>query len=195
VATTIELRLEWGVFGGQAGSFHKPSDLANERDRFRQSARVVTGRGGAAVVAHTDVRNCFAGISTVEVETALKRLGCDAAEASDVRSFLEHLACEGVEGLPIGPGPSSVLANAVLSSADEELSDRGLVHLRWVDDFYIFTRNEKDGDRAIEIVENTLAGIGLRTAPEKTRLMAEKDVAPGSGASSANGCLEIESRG
>src|SRR5437867_10933280 len=84
--------------------------------RARQSL-VSTGR----VVVKADVRECYPSIHPKVVERMLLRLGCRARDVGMLRRWLDGFQDLGVSGLPIGPEPSAVLANAVLAPVDGAL--------------------------------------------------------------------------
>jgi hypothetical protein len=57
--------------------------------------------------------------------------------ATDIEKFLERV--NGMShGIPVGPVASIIMAEALLTDIDEFLSERGVVHTRYVDDFRIF---------------------------------------------------------
>ena len=76
----------------------------------------------------------------------------------------------GVEGLPVGPHASAVLANAVLAQVDRTLRDAGVEHLRWVDDVVL---SGVDVAAALSVFRTALASIGLRANETKTRIVAD----------------------
>jgi hypothetical protein len=136
------------------------------RTRFRSRAReLARSRPGPVVLA--DVRSCYASISAEVVGERLLGLGCHPAEVGSVLSLLERFGEHGVAGVPVGPPASAVLANAVLLAADEVLARSGARHLRWVDDFLIFPRRERDADEILERLSSALEGLGLELAGEK----------------------------
>jgi hypothetical protein len=124
---------------------------------------------GAFVAA--DVRRCYPSIGPDLVGRTLRQLGCARDDVGGVTTILEALDASGVPGLPIGPNPSAVLANAVLAGADEALRASGVRHLRWVDDVWIFAPGRPQALAALESLARWLEGQGLSLAPEKTRIL------------------------
>jgi len=139
------------------------------RDRFAREARRLAAGAGALLVA--DVRSCYPSIGVEVVYRRLRSLGCPPESASALRCLLESFRFVGVSGLPIGPEPSAVLANAVLSEADEALAAVGAAHLRWVDDFFVFTRNARVAEAALRALRRSLSRTGLELAEDKTLLV------------------------
>lgn len=177
VASGIEARLGPGVFANRVA---RPSPLALEpwqaaRARFRRNAVRLAETAGALVLA--DVRECYAGIGGGVVGEGLLRIGCDPSAVVRITTLLDGFAGEGVHGLPVGPEPSAVLANAVLSGADEALAADGTVHLRWVDDFVLAARDAADADRKLERLRAALARTGLELNERKTKVIRDRALA------------------
>lgn len=139
------------------------------RGRFRAMAQDLA-RGSRTILA-VDVRGCYAGIGSDSVVSALERVGCRTSDARAVAQAIERFESQGVTGLPVGPAPSAVLANAVLAKVDEDLRAAGYRHLRWVDDLTVFTDGTPSAVRGLRIIEGSLAALGLELAEEKTRLL------------------------
>jgi hypothetical protein len=146
------------------------------RHGFRAAARRLTGRDRTVVLA--DVRDCYTSIEPRVVESSLSAMRCDR---SAIRALMEILGrfCEGgVRGLPVGPEPSAVLANAVLSGVDRALAKEGFHHLRWVDDFVVAAPDSGAATGILERLGAALAELGLEMAPEKSRIEEGAGVLP-----------------
>ena len=121
-----------------------------------------------------DVRDCYGSITHGEVSRALR---CIGAHEDDVRAVVEMLRGfeeRGVHGLPIGPQPSAVLANAVLAPVDRAVA--GAVDgpvLRWVDDVVAFATDRQRARRAADVFGQTLVELGL--APHEGKSMTIDD--------------------
>ncbi|HKZ75253.1 MAG TPA: RNA-directed DNA polymerase [Actinomycetota bacterium] len=139
------------------------------RARFLMTARRMSAAAGTLLVA--DVHRCYPSILPELVGDSLVRLGCEGSDVHDVVAVLEALTLAGVPGLPIGPNPSAVLANAVLAPADHALRAMGVRHLRWVDDFWVFAPDRTAGAAALRQLRASLGDAGLTLAGEKTRLI------------------------
>ena len=126
----------------------------------------------------TDVRECYRSIAPDVVAASLRALGCDEPSVSGVAAFLRALQERGVEGLPVGPDPSAVLANAVLAEVDRALERLGAPHLRWVDDLVVGVDGSRGAAAVLEVAREALDRVGLRLNDEKTRLVLD----PASGA-------------
>jgi hypothetical protein len=117
--------------------------------------------------AVADVRDCYGSISA---ETIAMLLGPEAAHAV---SFLRHLQGRGARGLPVGPEPSAILANAVLSEMDRAVRGVHARHVRWVDDLVVWGPRARV-ERALAVLDDVATGMGLRLHGSKTRLLADR---------------------
>jgi hypothetical protein len=132
--------------------------------------RVVREAPQGTAFAVADVRDCYGSISP---ETIAAHLGSEAAHAV---AFLRRLQDRGGRGLPIGPDPSAVLANAVLSEMDRTIRHAGAQHLRWVDDLFLWG-SRTDIGRALAALDDRAGRVGLELHPTKTRLLADRQEA------------------
>ena len=141
-----------------------------ERDAFAARLSELAEAGG--VLTFADVRRCYASISPSTVGAELRRLGVGTAGA--IEAFLRGLEPDGVRGLPVGPDPSAVLANAVLGRADLALERAGVPHVRWVDDVVL---SSSDPRGALGVLRGALEEIGLRLNERKTRIVLDGSIA------------------
>ena len=137
-----------------------------ERRLFATRLAGLPARG--RTIAFADVRRCYASMSPSIVGDALRRVGIPAAR--EVEGFLADLERIGVEGLPVGPDASAVLANAVLAQVDRTLREAGVEHLRWVDDVVL---SGGDASAALSVFRTALARIGLQPNEAKTRILLD----------------------
>lgn len=144
---------------------------ASARIRFRALVAELAADAGAVLVA--DVRDFYGSVEPVVLAGALARLGCGLGDVRQAVEEVHRLSAYGVRGLPIGPEPSAVLANAVLSGPDAALAAAGFRHVRWVDDVLVFTSDAAGARDALGVLTATLSRARLRPAPEKTRILAD----------------------
>jgi len=150
------------------GESWTPAPWGPARVWWRRSVRRAIGevtRGTTFAVA--DVWDCYGSISP---ETLTELLGPDAADALAV---LRRFHDRGVRGLPIGPEPSAVLANAVLSRLDDAIRSSGVSHLRWVDDVVLWGP-AADVRAAMRSLSAAAAAVGLDLHRDKTRILEDR---------------------
>jgi hypothetical protein len=126
------------------------------------SAVAAASRGTTFAVA--DVRACY---PSIRPATLLRVVGPAAAGAA---GLLRRFDDAGVRGLPIGPDPSAILANATLRPIDDALRRAGVRHLRWVDDVVLWGERA-DVVRALVALRGAAASLGLEVHDPKTRLL------------------------
>jgi hypothetical protein len=147
--------------GWRLASWRPARDVwhATMRRVLREATRETT-------FAVADVHDCYGSVSP---ETIATLLGPDAAHAVD---FLRRLHEHGVRGLPIGPDPSAILANAVLSELDRAIRNTGARHLRWVDDIVLWG-SRGDVGSALRALDNVAGRTGLALHPAKTKILTD----------------------
>ena len=146
-----------------------------ERRRHLDHVRALGASAPALLV--TDVRRCYPSIRPDVVERMLVTAAVEPSLAGSVAALLRRFELLGpAEGLPIGPEPSAVLANAVLRAADDRLRATGLGFVRWVDDVVVALPRPTDAGRVIRIVDEALATVGLERHIGKTRVIAPEAV-------------------
>jgi hypothetical protein len=145
------------------------------RRRFHRVAASLAAHSAAAAIA--DVHECYGSIRDDVLERRLRGLGASPREIRPLRRVLDRLHEQGIRGLPIGPEPSAALANAVLGRIDRALEEARVRHVRWVDDVWMFARDERSAASAMRVLEDSLSAIALSPAPEKTRLIGPEAIA------------------
>ncbi len=161
VAPAIEGSLAQGVIANRvSGPLLRLEDWRAAHRRWRRSVGP-----GSGVRLRLDVADCYASIRPGTVAAALASVG---AEGEAVRRFLDELAEHGVAGLPVGPEPSAVLANAVLHRLDVVIASQGIPHVRWVDDVVAVAESQRDAGRVLDVARRSLEELGLRPNAEKT---------------------------
>lgn len=171
-AAAIEAALSPAVMANRVASWSlDPPGLALRPWRLERRLFASRLAGLAArrrEIAFADVRRCYASMSPAIVGTALRRAGIDAA--CQIEGFLTELGRLGVEGLPVGPDASAVLANAVLAQVDRALGEGGIEHLRWVDDVVL---SGADARACLSAFREALSVVGLRPNEAKTRIVLD----------------------
>jgi reverse transcriptase-like protein len=179
LAPEIERTLAPGVlanrvaFADRARGIVRLEPWRSARVRFRRA--LADGVAGATTVVLADVRDCYASIGPDVCAIALRRIGAPRSSIVELGRLLRELQAGGLPGLPVGPAPSAVLANAVLAGADRSLAGAGLAHVRWVDDFVAFASGAAEAHRALAVLRFALADLGLELCEAKTRLLTDHD--------------------
>jgi hypothetical protein len=142
--------------------------------RWRRAVGQDLARGG--VVVRGDVRDCYGSIAPAVAARALGAVGIDA---TPLFAVLERTAAAGVRGIPVGPHPSALLANAVLAASDEAVLATGALIHRWVDDVVIVGRDRVHAARALDAWVRALGIAGLSAHEGKTGAFVTFSVSAG----------------
>lgn len=159
----IALRARPGADGWRLASWRRAR--ARWRRMLLSAIRDAPARTAFAVA---DVRDCYGSVSP---EALLEVLGPDSAAAA---GELRRLHDAGGRGLPVGPEPSAILANAILAELDRAARGSGVTHVRWVDDLVLWG-GRGDLLRALGALEETAAHRGITLHETKTRLLADRE--------------------
>jgi hypothetical protein len=138
------------------------------RARWRRAAGHLGD--GCRFVALTDARACYASISPSALTRRLIGLGAPETCVDEITSWLRAFGEVGVEGIPVGPAVSAVLADAVLSAGDDAIRGAGAAHVRWVDDVTIFASDARTRKDALRALRRSWASFGLELHDGKTGL-------------------------
>lgn len=171
VAVILEPRLAAGVVANRArtaGRRWRVETLKESLRRLRAMVRPLKRAAGeGTLLLSTDVRDFYPSVGPDTLARALLAAGVSREDAASAASMLEGWADHGYRGLPIGPPGSAVLANAVLVPADGEVR---AAFVRWVDDYLVAVRSEREAAEFLDLLDGALAGLGLERSVPKTRI-------------------------
>jgi hypothetical protein len=169
------------------GSARRPetfpaSGIGRERRAWRLAHQRAVSRGSAAEIG--DVASCYPSIGERPILAVARATG---GNPYPLLRLLRDVHDLGVEGLPIGPAPSSYLSDAVLALADLEAASAGVAPIRWVDDV-TFVGTREAVRRSAAAWRSTLLELGLAAHDGKRRLLRDARVfADGFGTMSSAG--------
>jgi len=155
----IERSLGSIAFANRAGPGARLGPWRPARRAWGRVVRAAAG-GETEVIVVSDVRDCYGSMG----ERALRVLGI----GGELDRFLRTLRDAGIRGLPIGPEPSAILANAILGIADREAEVAGCRPIRWVDDVAFAAAGRGTARRAFDAWRRTLEELGLEAHEGKT---------------------------
>jgi len=165
VAAAVERSLGPAVLANRVAA--TPLVLEDWRAARARWRRAVGRPGARGLRVHVDVADCYDSIRPEVVAASLRAAGADPRAL--VR-LLHELVDHGVPGLPVGPEPSAVLANAVLAPVDLAVAAADVPHVRWVDDIVAFVPGRRPAVRVTDAVRRELEVLGLRPNEAKTRI-------------------------
>jgi len=179
VQRPVDLTLPPGVVANRTTPRGRTVPFTEAARTWRSLLRAMKAErpGHAAIVA--DVRRCYRSIGPGSVAAGLGLAGVRPEHNRAVTAFLDDIRDAGIDGLPIGPAPSAILANAVLAIGDRAALDHGIQILRWVDDVMMIG-DARTVVRAFDAWVAALGGLGMAPNDAKTqRIAALGDAAPG----------------
>ena len=101
-------------------------------------------------VLSTDIADFYNQIYLHRVGNAIESATGDAKAGFQLEQFITRLNNKASQGIPIGPAPSVVLAEAVMIDVDQLINSMGLDHVRYVDDIRIFGNSRKKLESCLE---------------------------------------------
>lgn len=127
----------------------------------------------SSVVIQTDISSFYEHIYHHRIENCISDLfPKNSTVATQVDRLLSHIASGRSFGLPVGGQCSRVLAELLMTSTDQLLTQSGLIWYRYVDDFTLIANSQADAYRAISILSNALADYGLSLNRTKTTILS-----------------------
>jgi len=138
----------------------------------KASGYVETGRG---VVVDMDMKSFFDEVNHDRLMHQLSQRVQDKALLLLIRRYLQSgvmsggLISQRHKGTPQGSPLSPLLSNIVLDELDRELEKRGHFFVRYADDFSIFVRSQKAGERVMASISKYLTDkLKLKVNEEKS---------------------------
>jgi hypothetical protein len=124
------------------------------------------------VVLTVDISDFYNQISHHSVENQLDRCGVSAPDIKIVLNLLKSSTDSISKGIPIGPHPMHLVAEASLIPLDDLLKQRGIEFCRYVDDINVFCENEERAQVALFAIAGALDQYHkLSLNRQKTQIM------------------------
>ncbi|SMO83365.1 group II intron reverse transcriptase/maturase [Saccharicrinis carchari] len=140
----------------------------------RASSYVKDGRN---IVVDMDMKSFFDEVNHDRLMYRLSQLIQDKPLLKLIRKYLQSgvmtggLVHQRLKGTPQGSPLSPLLSNIVLDELDKELEKRGHYFVRYADDFSIFVRSQRAGERVKESVCSYLTGkLKLKVNEQKSQV-------------------------
>ncbi len=140
----------------------------------RASSYVIEGRN---VVVDMDMKSFFDEVNHDRLMHHLSKLLKDKQLLRLIRKYLQSgvmvggLVHQRLKGTPQGSPLSPLLSNVVLDELDKELEKRGHYFVRYADDFSIFVRSQRAGERVKESVCSYLTNkLKLKVNEQKSKV-------------------------
>lgn len=164
IACSYRISLDDGSFFSDGSGF----------DDFREKSVELAHCYG--YVLSVDIADFYNQIYSHRVQNAIHHVLPENENlADDIESFLNKLNSKTSQGIPVGPAPSIVIAEAIMIDVDQFLTGLGYEHTRYVDDFRIFGNSEPALERAlIELTLYLYSAHRLSISSDKTYIRESK---------------------
>jgi hypothetical protein len=142
---------------------------------FKNRLKERSERIKIAYVAAADIADFYPRIYQHRLENVIESCakterGRDVARVL-AKKLIGNMSGNNSYGIPVGPYASRILAEAVLIDIDSYLASEGLDFIRWVDDYYFFTRTEQESQEIlISIAQQLYDKHGLTLSALKTKI-------------------------
>jgi hypothetical protein len=140
-------------------------------DEFGKRSREIATRPGVHFVLKTDIADFYSRIYHHRLEASLFNAVSNAALVRATMALLGAWGGDVSYGIPVGNAASRLLAEAVLNQIDTELINQGFTHCRWIDDFRVFCKDEREAARAETFLARSLFeihGLTLQSSKSST---------------------------
>ncbi len=130
---------------------------------------------GKVIVVQTDISSFYEHIYHHRVVDSIKTLfPTNPTIADQFDRILSKLAAGRSFGLPVGGQCSRILAELLMSSIDQLLTEADITWHRYVDDFTLICETQEDAYSSLANLSHTLADYGLSLNRSKTSILSGK---------------------
>jgi len=143
-------------------------------DRQHEEARV----GNFSHCVKLDVANYYERVDQHKLQQLLEKRGVSGSVTSTLCGLLRKFTSGRSYGIPQGLWPSDYLGNMYLLDLDEFIRSKGLLSLRFVDDYRIFCNSDLEGRRILKECCTVLGELGLNAQPLKSLVVPVESLDP-----------------
>ena len=123
---------------------------------FQSRSKELAESGQFAYVLLADITDFYNQTYHHRIENALENASVPAGRAKNTETFLTNLTALTSRGLPVGPRASIILSEALLTDVDNFLLNRSINFVRYVDDFRIFCRTNREATNILHYLTEYL---------------------------------------
>lgn len=124
-----------------------------------------------------DVADFYNQISHHTLENQLDESGFPREAIKWILDLFKRVTANVSRGIPVGPHPAHLLAEASLIPVDNSLSSRGITFCRFVDDIVLFAESETQArERLYQVAETLDKQQHLQLQRAKTKILTSKDL-------------------
>lgn len=140
---------------------------------FQQYSLELCDSGEFNYVLVADIADFYPRIYSHPLEQSLARSTNKSNHVIALKRCFSQLNGSVSYGIPVGQAASRLLAELILDDIDRGLLVEGIKHCRYVDDFRIFVKNEREALQSLGIIANLLfENQGLTLQQHKTKILS-----------------------
>lgn len=148
-------------------------DTENDYPAFQERTMDFLLQDETSFVAEADIAAFYHSTRLNLVSSQLEHIGIRRKHSESVKTLLESM---NIDGLPVGPSVSALLAQVILTPIDLHLLSLGAKFVRFNDDYRFFCRDEVEAQSILEsFADALLRATGLVLQNEKTRISSKED--------------------
>ena len=138
---------------------------------FQQRSIDVASSDRFPYVVSTDIADFFPRLYLHRVEGALSTKTNKQNHVKAIYSLLNQWNQYQSYGIPVGPAPARLIAEAAIDDIDKILRAEGIAFIRYMDDYRIFAKSEVEGYAHLTTLANALfKNHGLTLQQDKTSI-------------------------
>lgn len=140
-------------------------------NEFQNRSRELSKTNSFVVL--TDISDFYNRLYLHRIENALRSTAkSHPNEASTTIALIKSWNQKVSYSIPVGNNPSRLIAEIVIDDVDRALLAEGINHIRYVDDYRIFSKSPEDARKALIILANLLYDMhGLTLQTQKTKIL------------------------
>ena len=139
---------------------------------FYNHAKEIAESGKFNYVLLADLTDFYNQAYHHRIENALEFATVPVERAKNFEAFLTNLTAKTSRGLPVGPRAAIILAEALLTDVDSFLLNRGVSFVRYVDDFRIFCKTNREATNVLhDLTEYLYTSHRLSLQSAKTTVL------------------------
>jgi hypothetical protein len=148
-------------------------DTQSNYPAFRERTMDFLLEDETSFVAEGDIAAFYHSTKLDLVSSQLEHIGIRRKHSESIKTLLESM---NIDGLPVGPSVSALLAQVILTPIDLHLLSLGAKFVRFNDDYRFFCRDEVEAQSMLEsLADALLRTTGLVLLNEKTRISSKED--------------------
>lgn len=123
-----------------------------------------------------DISEFYPRLGHHRLENSLRQVAGETPYPKKIMSFLSNFSNTNSFGLPVGGPAARLLSEITINQIDRLLQSKGIVFVRFADDYHLFSNSREDAYRnLIFLSEKLYVNQGLTLQKSKTRIMTSSE--------------------